>query len=54
MRPDTVLVDVDGTIADQSHRERFLTESPKNWNAFFDACDKDAPVWAALHEEPDA
>ena len=31
-----VLVDVDGTLADSSHRIHYLRENPKNWDSFFD------------------
>jgi len=31
-----VLVDVDGTVADISHRLHFVTSKPKNWKAFRD------------------
>lgn len=30
-----VIFDIDGTIADSSHRLRFLEEVPKDWDAFF-------------------
>ena len=30
-----IIFDIDGTIADSSHRLRFLEEVPKNWDAFF-------------------
>ena len=38
-----VVVDVDGTIANGEHRQHFLKQTPKNWDAFFDACDLDTP-----------
>lgn len=34
-----VMVDLDGTLADNDHRENLLP----NWNEFHKACDKDAP-----------
>lgn len=44
-----IIVDLDGTLADNSHRQ-YLIESggKKNWRAFFDACDKDTPVSALI------
>lgn len=39
------IVDIDGTLADLSHRLRFIEEQhPKNWDAFFDACADDKPI----------
>lgn len=29
------IFDIDGTLADASHRLKFLEETPKNWDAFF-------------------
>lgn len=40
---DTVIVDIDGTLADASHRIHFIQKKPKDWKAFFDAMDGDAP-----------
>jgi hypothetical protein len=37
----TVVVDIDGTLANCSHRLHFIESQPKNWDAFFDNCDKD-------------
>jgi len=39
-----VLVDIDGTLSNQDHRNHFLTQSPKDWNSYFQACDKDEPI----------
>lgn len=30
-----VILDIDRTVADNAHREHFLKETPKNWDAFF-------------------
>jgi len=54
MKPVYVF-DIDGTIANLEHRLHLLPD----WNAFFDACDKDAPidhmirVARALHNDND-
>lgn len=32
--PSTVIVDIDGTLADISHRRHFVETKPKNWAAF--------------------
>lgn len=39
-----VIVDIDGTIADLSHRLHYLEEKPKNYDAFYDEVDKDLPI----------
>jgi phosphatidate phosphatase APP1 len=36
--------DIDGTIADLSHRLHHIEKSPKDWDSFFAACHKDAPI----------
>lgn len=43
------LFDLDGTLADVSHRLHHIArpegdDRPKDWDAFFDACEKDAPI----------
>lgn len=40
-----VIFDLDGTLADIRHRRPLLP----NWDAFFDACDKDEPIWPVIH-----
>jgi hypothetical protein len=43
-----VICDIDGVIADCTHRLKFIQCSPEqpkaNWDAFFDACSEDAPL----------
>ena len=39
----TVLFDLDGTLADNSHRQHFLLGDKKDWDAFFDAQERDVP-----------
>jgi hypothetical protein len=41
-----IIVDIDGTLADITHRLHFIEGSPKNWDAFFDACEDDIPIIA--------
>ncbi|MFF2850927.1 hypothetical protein ACFVT5_32025 [Streptomyces sp. NPDC058001] len=36
--------DLDGTLADTAHRQRFLERSPRDWNAFFAAAPDDPPL----------
>lgn len=39
-----VIVDIDGTVADLTHRLHYLEEKPKNYDAFYDEVDKDLPI----------
>ena len=39
-----VLVDIDGTLSKVGERKKYLLETPKNWDAFFEACDQDPPI----------
>ncbi|MFD3515600.1 hypothetical protein [Streptomyces sp. NPDC058657] len=43
LRPLAVF-DLDGTLADSSHRQRFLERRPRDWNAFFAAAPQDPPL----------
>ena len=44
-----IVFDLDGTLADVRHREHFIAgERPKNWVAFFEACDADRPIVPAI------
>lgn len=38
------IFDIDGTLADNEHRQHFLLEKPKNWKAFFAAVADDKPI----------
>lgn len=38
-----VIFDLDGTLANNEHRQHFLSTSPKQWDAFFEAMNKDEP-----------
>lgn len=40
----TVIVDIDGTVADISHRLQYIKTKPKDWNSFFNTCNEDKPV----------
>ena len=40
----TVLFDIDGTLADLSHRLHHIKRQPIDWNAFFAACGEDALI----------
>lgn len=41
---NTVIFDIDGTVANNEHRQYFLEQTPKDWDGFFEAMDKDEPV----------
>ncbi|WP_434096967.1 LNS2 domain-containing protein [Streptomyces mirabilis] len=36
--------DLDGTLADSAHRQRFLERKPREWDAFFAAAPQDPPL----------
>ena len=38
------IVDIDGTVADVTHRLHFIQRAPKDWEAFFSACKDDKPI----------
>ncbi len=38
-----IIIDLDGTLCNVSHRVHFVKQSPPNWHAFFDACVDDIP-----------
>jgi len=40
---DTVLVDLDGTLANIDHRLHFVKQAKPDWDAFYNACDEDTP-----------
>ena len=51
MKRKTVIVDIDGTIADVSKRVHYLSgdSSEKDWDAFYGACDTDTPIGPVLN-----
>ena len=42
------IFDLDGTLADCTHRLHHLEKSPKDWYNFFLACDQDAPIFPMI------
>ena len=42
------IFDIDGTIADITHRLHFILEEPKDWDAFFMAAADDQPIWEVI------
>ena len=43
-----IVFDLDGTLADVEQRIHFIDRHPKDWDGFYNACDKDAPIYQAL------
>ena len=39
-----IIVDIDGTIADHTHRQHYLKREPKDWDGFFAEMHKDLPI----------
>lgn len=38
------IFDIDGTLADPRHRLHYIQQEPKDWDGFFEACDKDTRI----------
>ena len=43
-----VVFDLDGTLADDTHRHHFLDQTPKDWDGYFAACGGDAPIQSVV------
>jgi hypothetical protein len=39
-----IICDIDGTVADCSHRLHWIQSKPKNWKAFFQGMEFDTPI----------
>ena len=37
----TIIVDIDGTVADTSRREHLLQKNPQDWESFFETAKED-------------
>lgn len=42
--PNLVVADLDGTLADVDHRLHYIHRAEPDWQAFYLACDQDAPI----------
>jgi histidinol phosphatase-like enzyme len=42
------IFDLDGTIANDSHRGIFLATEPKNWDAYYNLVEDDRPIHATI------
>ena len=43
-----VVFDLDGTLADDEHRQHYLEQTPKDWDRYFALCGDDKPIWPAI------
>lgn len=41
---NAIIVDIDGTIADNLHRQNILNSNPKDWDTFFQESHLDEPI----------
>lgn len=44
MKKPCYIFDIDGTLADCSHRLHYIQKEPKDWPSFFAACSDDKPI----------
>lgn len=42
------IFDLDGTLADITHRLHFIQKTPKDWDGFFAACWNDTPIFRVV------
>ena len=45
MMKNFIIFDIDGTLADISHRLHFIQGEKKDWEGFYGAMDKDQPIY---------
>lgn len=45
---NTIIVDIDGTIANNHHRAHLVEGHPRDWKKFFDLMDKDSPIYSIV------
>ena len=43
-----IICDIDGTIANCEHRKHYVTERPKNHEAFYAGVKDDTPIWSVI------
>lgn len=44
-----VICDIDGTVADLTHRRHWVATKPKNWKMFFQELHKDTPITPVIN-----
>lgn len=48
MKRKAIIVDIDGTVSDNTHRQHFISYDPKDWDSFFGDASKDTPYVEAV------
>jgi hypothetical protein len=48
MNKKYIIFDIDGVLANCEQRLHHIEGENKNWDAFFEDCDKDEPIWSNL------
>lgn len=43
MKQKAIIVDLDGTLCDNSHRQHFMEQRPKDWKSFYAGISEDVP-----------
>jgi len=46
---DLYIFDIDGTLADGSHRVHLIQGEKKDWTEYFALCRLDAPIWPVIN-----
>jgi FMN phosphatase YigB (HAD superfamily) len=46
---DIIICDLDGTLADITHRLHFIQNKKKDWPQFFEACVNDKPIYNTIN-----
>ena len=41
---DSIIIDLDGTLADCNHRLHFIEQPKKDWKSFFNHCNEDSVI----------
>lgn len=49
MKRHSIIVDIDGTLANCDHRLHHIKGETKDWDAFHREVYKDKPIWPAIH-----
>jgi beta-phosphoglucomutase-like phosphatase (HAD superfamily) len=49
MKPEAFIFDLDGTLADLTHRRHHVIKPNRRWNQFFDECGADAPIMDVIN-----
>ena len=43
-----IVFDLDGTLADDTHRQHHIVGEERDWDAYFAACEGDVPLWPTI------